>query len=202
MRSPRRPGGCERLRTGNDRTDFGENACSGQGADPREDISWSEESSRHRERKAECAGFVIELVGVQPVIQLSEELVEQVPLRLGVTVPVVSASPVVCVGDRRRAQRAQRAQKPGMCESLIFGRCQLGWGSAGSGRAGAGWAGCRWYGSGCGSRSRDLVPDGESSGHFGAIVVSGEAKAAGPEVWRDHASGPSARDEVGEAVQA
>ena len=67
------------------------------------------------------------------------------------------------------------------------GRCQLGWGSAGSGRAGAGWAGCRWYGSGCGSRSGDLVPDGESSGHFGAIVVSGEAMAAGPEMRRDHA---------------
>src|SRR5688500_725066 len=66
-------------------------------------------------------------------------------------------------------------------------RCQLGWGSAGSGRAGAGWAGCRWYGSGCGSQSGDLVPDGESSGHFGAIVVSGEAMAAGPEVRRDHA---------------
>jgi hypothetical protein len=32
----------------------------------------------------------------------------------------------------------------------------------------------------------DLVPDGESSGHFGAIVVSGEAMAAGPEVRRDH----------------
>jgi hypothetical protein len=42
-------------------------------------------------------------------------------------------------------------------------RCQLGWGSAGSGRAGARWAGCRWYGSGCGSQSGDLVPDGESS---------------------------------------
>ena len=63
-------------------------------------------------------------------------------------------------------------------------RCQLGWGSAGSGRAGAG---CRWYGSGCGSQSGDLVPDGESSGHFGAIVVSGEAMAAGPQVRRDHA---------------
>ena len=67
------------------------------------------------------------------------------------------------------------------------GRCQLGWGSAGSGRAGAGWAGCRWYGSGCGSQSGDLVPDGESSGHFGAIVVSGEAIAAGPEMRGDHA---------------
>ena len=66
-------------------------------------------------------------------------------------------------------------------------RCQLGWGSAGSGRAGAGWAGCRWYGSGCGSQSGDLVPDGESSGHFGAIVVSGEAMAAGPEMRGDHA---------------
>ena len=64
-------------------------------------------------------------------------------------------------------------------------RCQLGWGSAGSGRAGARWAGCRWYGSGCGSQSGDLVPDGESSGHFGAIIVSGEAMAAGPEVRRD-----------------
>ena len=59
-------------------------------------------------------------------------------------------------------------------------RCQLGWGSAGSGRAGARWAGCRWYGSGCGSQSGDLVPDGESAGHFGTIVVSGEPMAAGP----------------------
>ena len=59
--------------------------------------------------------------------------------------------------------------------------------AGGSGRAGAGWAGCRWYGSGCGSQSGDLVPEGESSGHFGAIVVSGEAMAAGPEVRRDHA---------------
>ena len=67
------------------------------------------------------------------------------------------------------------------------GRCQLGWGSAGSGRAGARWAGCRWYGSGCGSQSGDLVPDGESWGHFGAIVISAEAMATGPEVRRDHA---------------
>ena len=29
--------------------------------------------------------------------------------------------------------------------------------------------------------------DGESSGHFGAIVVSGEAMAAGPEMRGDHA---------------
>ena len=66
-------------------------------------------------------------------------------------------------------------------------RCQLNWGSARSGRAGARWSGCRWYGSGCGSRSGDLVTDGESSRHFCAIVVSGEAMAAGPEVRRDHA---------------
>ena len=72
------------------------------------------------------------------------------------------------------------------CE-VSRGRCQLGWGSAGSGRAGAGWAGCRWYGSGCGSQSGDLVPDGESSGHFGAIVISGEPMAAGPEMRGDHA---------------
>ena len=69
-------------------------------------------------------------------------------------------------------------------------RCQLGWGSAGSGRTGARWAGCRWYESGCGSQSGDLVPDGESSGHFGAMVVSGEPMAAGPEVRRDHAERP------------
>src|SRR6516164_6581260 len=62
-----------------------------------------------------------------------------------------------------------------------------GWGSAGSGRAGARWAGCRWSGSGYGSQSGDLVPDDESSGHFGAIVVSGEAMTAGSEMRGDHA---------------
>ena len=60
-------------------------------------------------------------------------------------------------------------------------------GLSGIGACRAGWAGCRWYGSGCGSQSGDLVPDGESSGHFGAIVLSGEAMAAGPEMRGDHA---------------
>jgi len=60
-------------------------------------------------------------------------------------------------------------------------------GLSGIGRAGAGWAGCRWYGSGRGSQSGDLVPDGESSGHFGAIVIGGEPMAAGPEMRADHA---------------
>jgi hypothetical protein len=50
-------------------------------------------------------GFVVELVGVQAVMQLAEEPVEQMPLRLGVTVPVVPASPIMRVGSRRRAQR-------------------------------------------------------------------------------------------------
>ena len=71
-------------------------------------------------------------------------------------------------------------------EHAESGRCQLGWGLSGIGACRARWAGCRWYGSGCGSQSGDLVPDGESSGHFGVIVVSGEAMAAGPEVRRDH----------------
>ena len=90
---------------------------------------------------------------------------------------------------RRRAQAHRRGaeRRHRLNRERLAGRCQLGWGSAGSGRAGARWAGCRWYGSGCGSQSGDLVPDGESSGHFGAIVVSGEAMAAGPEVRRDHA---------------
>jgi hypothetical protein len=65
-------------------------------------------------------GFVVEPVGVQAVMQLAEELVEQVPLCLGVTVPVVSASPVMRVGSRRRAQRAQGPQEPRMCQSLIL----------------------------------------------------------------------------------
>ncbi len=32
---------------------------------------------------------------------------------------------------------------------------------------------------GCGSQPGDLVSDGESSGHFGAMVISGEPMAAG-----------------------
>ena len=58
----------------------------------------------------------------------------------------------------------------------------LGWVFVGLGRVVARWAGCRWYGSGCGSQSGDLAPDGESAGHFGALGVSGEPMAAGPEV--------------------
>jgi hypothetical protein len=100
--------------------DLGEHPGAGRVGQPGEDISWSEESSPHRERGAECLGFVVELAGVQAVMQLAEELVEQVSLRLGVTVAVVSASPVVRVGSRRRAQRAQGPQEPGMGESLIF----------------------------------------------------------------------------------
>ena len=100
--------------------DLGEHPGAGQQPQTGEDISWSEESSRYREWRAESVGFVVELVGVQAVMQLSEELVEQVPLRLGVTVPVVSASPVMRVGSRRRPQRTQGPQEPGMGESLIF----------------------------------------------------------------------------------
>ena len=106
--------------TGTVITDLGEHPGTGELTQPGKDISWSEESSRYREWRAESVGFVVELVGVQAVMQLSEELVEQVPLRLGVTVPVVSASPVMRVGSRRRPQRAQGPQEPGMGESLIF----------------------------------------------------------------------------------
>jgi hypothetical protein len=91
--------------------DLGQHLGTGQVPQAGKAISWSEESSRHRERGAESVGFVIELVGVQAVMQLAEELVEQVPLRLGVTVPVVSASSVMRVGSRRRAQRAEGPQE-------------------------------------------------------------------------------------------
>ena len=85
--------------------DLGQDPGTGQHPESGEDISWCEESSRHRERGAECVGFVVELVGVQAVMQLAEEPVEQMPLRLGVTVPLVPASPIMRVGSRRRAQR-------------------------------------------------------------------------------------------------
>ena len=48
-----------------------------------------------------------------------------------------------------------------------------------------GWVSVVWPG--CGSRSGDLVPDGESSGHFGAVVIGREPMAAGPEMREDHA---------------
>ena len=95
-----------------------------------------------------------------------------------------------CSPGRTRDVRSARTPAHRRTATTVphrMGRCQLGWGSAGSGRAGAGWAACRWYGSGCGSQSGDLVPDGESSGHLGAIVVSGEPMAAGPEMRGDHA---------------
>jgi hypothetical protein len=65
---------------------------------------------------AECVNLVVELVGAQALIQLAEELVEQVPLRLGVAVPVVSAAAVMRVGGRGRAQRAEGPQEPCLCE--------------------------------------------------------------------------------------
>ena len=42
-------------------------------------------------------------------------------------------------------------------------------------------------GSGGFRRPGDVVPGGESSGHFGAIDIGGEAMAAGPEMRGDHA---------------
>ena len=61
----------------------------------------------------------------------------------------------------------------------------LGLSGIGACRGSVGWVSVVWVS--CGSQSGDLVPGGESSGHLGAIVVSGEPMAAGPEVRGDHA---------------
>jgi len=45
--------------------DLGQHPGTGQVPQAGKDISWSEESSRHRERLAKCMGFVVELVGVR-----------------------------------------------------------------------------------------------------------------------------------------
>ena len=55
--------------------------------------------------------FVVELAGVQAVVQLAEELVEQVPLGLVVPVSGGAAGVEVAASIRRGAQRSQRPDR-------------------------------------------------------------------------------------------
>ena len=56
--------------------------------------------------------FVVELAGVQAVVELAEELVEQVPLGLVVPVSGGAAGIEVAAGTRRAAQGGQRPKSP------------------------------------------------------------------------------------------
>ena len=64
--------------------------------------------------------FVVELAGLQAVVKLAEELVEQVSLGLVVPVSGGAAGVVVAARARRRAQRSQRPDRADGGQPLIF----------------------------------------------------------------------------------
>ena len=64
--------------------------------------------------------FVVELAGLQAVVKLAEELVEQVSLGLVVPVSGGAAGAVVAARARRRAQRSQRPDRADGGQPLVF----------------------------------------------------------------------------------
>ena len=64
-----------------------------------------------RERRWKRAVFVVELAGLQAVVKLAEEFVEQVSLGLVVPVSGGAAGIVVAAGSGRGAQRSQRPDR-------------------------------------------------------------------------------------------
>ena len=64
--------------------------------------------------------FVVELAGLQAVVELAEELVEQVPLGLVVPVSGGAATVVVTAGTGRGPQRSQRPDRADRGQAPIF----------------------------------------------------------------------------------
>ncbi len=64
--------------------------------------------------------FVVELAGLQAVVKLAEELVEQVPLGLVVPVSGGAAGVEVAAGSRGGAQRGQCPDRPDGGQPPIF----------------------------------------------------------------------------------
>ena len=64
--------------------------------------------------------FVVMLAGLQAVVELAEELVEQVPLGLVVPISGGAAGVVVATGARRRTQRSQRPDRPDGGQASVF----------------------------------------------------------------------------------
>jgi hypothetical protein len=64
--------------------------------------------------------FVVELAGLQAVVQLAEELVEQMPLGLVVPVSCGAAGIEVAAGAGRGAQRSQGPDRADGGEAPVF----------------------------------------------------------------------------------
>jgi hypothetical protein len=64
--------------------------------------------------------FVVELAGLQAVVELAEELVEQVPLGLVVPISGGAAGVVVAACARRCAQRSQSPDRADGGEAPVF----------------------------------------------------------------------------------
>ena len=65
-------------------------------------------------------GFVVAGAGLQAVVQLSEELVEQVSLGLPVPIPALSASLEMSFGAGRGAQCGQCPDGACGCETIVL----------------------------------------------------------------------------------
>lgn len=79
--------------------------------------------------------FVVELAGLQAVMELAEELVEQVPLGLAVPVSGGAAGIEVAAGARGAAQRRQRPYRADGGQAPVFDMpvCHDGFLAAGAG---------------------------------------------------------------------
>src|ERR1700752_5281226 len=77
-------------------------------------------SSRGGERGWECMDFVIRPSGLQAVMELAEELVEQMALGLVVPVALGSACVEVAACAGRGAQRGERPDLAGGSQALVL----------------------------------------------------------------------------------
>ena len=64
--------------------------------------------------------FVIEVTGLQAVVKLAEEFVEQVPLGLAIPVSGGAAGIEVVAGAGGAAQRCQRPDRPHRGQASVF----------------------------------------------------------------------------------
>src|SRR5258708_25844292 len=77
-------------------------------------------SSRKRVRRWKRSVFIEKAVGLQAVVQVAEEFVEQVPLGLMVPVAGGEAGVEVSARSRRCAQRAECPDRADGGEALVF----------------------------------------------------------------------------------